>query len=85
MKCWLEQTDVLVEFATNCRVINSSRRLVIKTSLESQKTCIVVLNALENCLRFSRRPVNIKASLENQNAYSFNCTEKFVFGFQDNL
>ena len=34
---------------------------------------------------FSRQPVIFKACLENQKAYSVNCTGKFVFGFQDDL
>ena len=61
--------------------------MVINTSLDNQKH-----NALEKCLWFSRQPVifkasleNQKARLENQNAYSVNCTGKFVLSFQDNL
>ena len=46
----------------------------------------------KNSLWFSRRPVIFNDSLENQNtrlenqmAYSVNCSGKFVFGFQDDL
>ena len=72
-------------------VVNLSRRLIIKTSLENQNNCSVKTTR-KKCLWFLRQPVIFKASLDNQKAcldnqkgYSVNCTRKFVFGFQDNL
>ena len=70
-----------MSFKPCCRVINLSRCLPIKTSLENQMTCSVKCTekfvfGFQDDLSFSRRPVIFKASPENQKTYSVNCTGK---------